>query len=247
LDLEDQGFIAQPYIELDFTLQEGDGFISKTVAFGGIWSSLHSQHTDQGLASGTPGVSATDVWYENDWYFGVAFDLAKNFNLNLSYWEFTSPNDGFGTSKNLQAKLAYNDVDAWGGKGFALKPYGIVFIETDGKAGSGSDEGVYIELGIEPTVYSFNSDSAYPVAISVPVKVGLGFSDFYEDDETLGFVSAGLKLSVPLAFIPSSYGSWSAYSSVTYYFYGDGVDDFNKLAGDGDDDIVAAFGVSMTF
>ena len=255
LVLEDQGFIAQPYMELDFTLFENkDASVSKGIFFAGIWNSLHSQHTDAGLTGADPDTGVrppvtTDLWYEFDWYLGTAFDIS-DFNLNLSYWEFISPNQGFGTSKNVQAKLSYNDTKLWnGGKdsGFALKPYGIVFVETDGKAGSGSDEGVYVELGVEPTVYTLASDSTYPFAFSVPAKVGLGFSDFYEDDESLGFVSVGLKASVPLAFMPSRYGAWSASAGVYYYYYGDGVDDFNEGTGDGDDDIVGTVGVSFTF
>jgi len=255
LVLEDQGFIAQPYMELDITLAENkDATFSKTIGFVGIWNSLHSQHTDAGLAIADPTTGdrpqvTTDLWYEFDWYAGVAFDIS-DFNLNLSYWEFTSPNQGFGRSKNVQAKLSYNDTKLWNhGKdsGFALKPYGIVFIETDGKAGSGSDEGVYIELGVEPTIFTLAKEGKYPVALSVPAKVGLGFSDFYEDDETLGFVSVGLKASVPLAFIPARYGSWSANAGVYYYYYGPGVDDFNQATGDGNDDIVASAGFSFTF
>jgi len=255
LDLEDQGFIAQPYMELDFTLfQNKDAAVSKGIGFVGIWNSLHSQHTDAGLATADPDTGArppvtTDIWYEFDWYVGFAFDIS-DFNLNLSYWEFISPNQGFGTSKNYQAKLAYNDTKAWnGGKdsGFALKPYGIFFIETDGKAGSGSDNGIYIELGVEPTIYTLGAKGTYPLAFSVPAKVGLGFSDFYEDDDTLGYISVGLKASVPLAFMPSKYGAWTASAGVYYYYYGDGVDDFNKGTGDGDDDIVGTFGVSFTF
>jgi hypothetical protein len=255
LVLEDQGFIAQPYMELDFTLfQNKDATLSKAIGFAGIWNSLHSQHTDAGLATADPDTgdrppTTTDMWYEFDWYVGFAFDIA-DFNLNLSYWEFISPNQGFGTSKNLQAKLSYNDTKLWNhGKdtGFALKPYGIVFVETDGKAGSGSDEGVYIELGIEPTVYTLAASSTYPVALSVPVKIGLGFSDFYEDDDALGFISGGLKASVPLAFMGTRYGAWSATAGVYYYYYGEGVDDFNKGTGDGDDDIVGTLGVSFTF
>jgi hypothetical protein len=255
LDLEDQGFIAQPYVELDFTLaQNKDATFSKTIGFVGIWNSLHSQHTDAGLATSDPDTGlrppvTTDLWYEFDWYAGVAFDI-KDFNLNLSYWEFTSPNQGFGRSKNLQAKLSYNDTKLWnGGKdtGFALKPYGIVFVETDGKAGSGTDEGIYVELGMEPTIFTLAKDGTYPIALSVPTKIGLGFSDFYEDDEALGFISVGLKASVPLTFMPARYGAWSANAGVYYYYYGAGVDDFNKATGDGDDDIVAAAGFSFTF
>ena len=256
LVLEDQGFIAQPYMELGFTLfEDEDAGLSKFTAFGGIWNSLHSNKTDQGLTQTDPDTGegpsgvTTDIWYEFDWYVGVSFDFAKNFNLNLSYWEFISPNQGFGTSKNYQAKLSFNDASLWGDEegGFALKPYGIVFIETDGKAGSGSDEGVYVELGIEPTIYTAGSEGSYPVSLSVPTKVGLGFADFYEDDEALGYVSVGLKAGVPLAFIPTQYGAWSASAGVYYYYYGDGVDDFNTGTGDGDDDIVGTLGISLSF
>ena len=255
LVLEDQGFIVQPSIELDFTLFESeDAAVSKGVFFAGIWNSLHGQHTDAGLATADPDTGdrppvTTDIWYEFDWYTGVAFDIG-DFNLNLSYWEFISPNQGFGTSKNAQAKLSYNDTGLWnrgGDSGFALKPYGIVFVETGGKAGSGTEEGIYVELGVEPTVFTLGGEGSYPLALSVPTKVGLGFSDFYEEDEVLGFVSVGLKASVPLAFMPSRYGAWSASAGVYYYFYGDGVDDFNEGTGDGDDDIVASAGVSFTF
>ena len=255
LVLEDQGFIVQPGLELDFTLFESEGAsVSKGIFFAGIWNSLHGRHTDAGLATADPDTGdrppvTTDIWYEFDWYTGVAFDIA-DFNLNLSYWEFISPNQGFGTSKNVQAKLSYNDTGLWndgGDSGFALKPYGIVFVETGGKAGSGSEEGIYVELGVEPTVFTLGSDGSYPLALSVPAKVGLGFSDFYEEDEALGFISVGLKASVPLAFMPARYGAWSASAGVYYYYYGDGVDDFNEGTGDGDDDIVASAGVSFTF
>jgi hypothetical protein len=253
LVLEDQGFIAQPYLELGFTLfEDEDAGVSKGTFFGGIWNSLHSQHTDAGLANtdpdtGEPAATTVDIWYEFDWYLGLSFDFAKAWNLNLSYWEFLSPNGGFGTSKNWQAKVSFNDAELWGEGGFALKPYGIVFIETDGKAGSGSDEGIYVELGVEPTVFTAAEESSYPVAFSIPAKVGLGFADFYEDDEVLGFVSVGAKASVPLAFMPSRYGAWSASAGVYYYFYGDGTDDFNEGTGDGDDDIVGTVGISFTF
>jgi hypothetical protein len=246
LVLEDQGFIAQPYAELGFTLAEGnDDGVGKFTLFTGIWNSLHENKTDAGLAAG--GLTTTPIWYEFDWYAGVSYDFADNFNLNLSYWEFTSPNEGFGVSKNVQAKVSFDDTDVWGKGGFALKPYGIVFVETNGKAGSGTDEGIYFEVGVEPTVYTFSEDSSYPLAISVPIKVGMGTSDFYEDDDFLGFVTVGVKGSVPLAFIPAEFGAWSGYAGVYYYMYGEGVDDFNEGTGDGDDDIVGAAGVSMTF
>ena len=76
--LENQGFIAQPYLDLYFKLYSGDGFVN-SVTFGlGLWSSLHSENTQQGAATGT-GDSTTPCWYEFDYSAGFSIVMAKNF------------------------------------------------------------------------------------------------------------------------------------------------------------------------
>ena len=47
LVLENQGFIAQPYGELAFKLMESKEGLQKLSLYGGIWNSLHSEHTDE--------------------------------------------------------------------------------------------------------------------------------------------------------------------------------------------------------
>src|SRR6187402_1758831 len=42
LVLENQGIIAQPYLDLYFKLYEGEGFINKVSFNLGLWSSIHS-------------------------------------------------------------------------------------------------------------------------------------------------------------------------------------------------------------
>jgi hypothetical protein len=243
--LENQGFIAQPYAELQFKLAEGGDFINKVSGVVGIWNSLHSEHTDEGLVSGVGDASElSDPWYEFDWYVGVSMDIATNWNLTWVYQEFISPNDGFNTNDNTQLKLSFNDASLWGDSGFALKPYGLVFVELDNKAGTGPDEGIYTEFGIEPAWALGDSG----VTLSVPMKVGFGWEDFYEEDEEFGFASVGGKVSFPLKFMPAKYGAWSAYASVEYFFLGDGVDDFNDASVHTDDDIIVGkAGVSFTF
>ena len=94
--LEDQGLIAQPYLDLYFKLYEGDGFINNVSLALGLWSSLHSEKTQQGAATGT-GTSTTPSWYEFDYTVGINTTFAKNFTLGLAYNEFNFPNDNFGT------------------------------------------------------------------------------------------------------------------------------------------------------
>jgi len=112
-----------------------------------------------------------------------------------------------------------------------------VMFELEGKAGSGSDEGVYYEIGIAP---GFQAGAA---AISFPINVGFGSSGFYGDptgagdDDGFGFVSAGIAMEYPLAFMPECMGSWALKANATYYHLGDNA----ALSGtpfvtDGDED-----------
>ena len=227
--LENQGVIVQPFADLYFKLYEGDGFVNKVSLNLGIWSSIHSRKTDAGAFTGTPGVSSTRNWYEFDWTAGLAITFAQNFTFTPSIYSFLSPNDGFATFYGLNLNLAYNDSALWGGD-FALNPYVTVLFELENKAGTGADEGIYYEVGINP------SFPVGPVTVAVPIKAGFGSNDFYGslnastgaiEDETFGFVSGGLVASLPLSFIPECYGTWTVNASATYYYLGDGTKDFN--------------------
>lgn len=242
--LENQGAIVQPFAELDFTLAEHPDApnFGKVVGIVGVWSSLHSHHEFAGSVGGQD-PTTLDAWYEFDWYAGLGIDITPELNLNLIYQEFLSPSDAFGTCKNFQAKFTYNDSKMWEGKGpwsgFGLNPYALVFVELDGKAGTGSDEGVYVEVGIGPS-YTFSPESYMPLTLTVPITAGFGFSDFYgsgtedgsftgSDEENFGFVSVGLTASMPLKFMEDAgFGAWKYSVGGYYYYLGDGVHDFNQ-------------------
>lgn len=253
--LENQGVIAQPTAELDFTLLENPDAKSfgKVIGIVGIWNSVHSH---QEFAKH----DRLSSWYEFDWYAGIGIDILPELNLNVIYQEFLSPSGAFGVCKNIQAKISYNDSNLWASaapwNGFSLSPYVIFLAETNGKCGTGSNEGYYVEAGIGPG-YTFAPDSKMPVTISLPVTVGLGFDDFYGSgpgftkDETFGFLSAGVVGSFPLRFMEEAgYGSWKFSIGGYYYLLGDGVKDFNSVAGaggGGDSEWVASTGLSLSF
>jgi hypothetical protein len=240
IQLENQGLIAQPYGNLYFTAYEGAGAVSKFTLFGGVWSSLHSEHT-----GATPD-SFVESWYEFDWDAGVAIDIGK-FNLNVMYIEFISPNGAFGTAHNLQVKLSYNDSDS----PFPVSPYAIAFFELDGKAGTGSDEGIYIELGVAPGFALGGGDNA--PRLTFPIYVGLGVSDFYQDadgdDQLFGYAAGGVVLSTPLAFMnDAGYGTWTLSVGGYFYYFGDGVRDANEAVGtDTDWDVVGNVSLGVAF
>jgi hypothetical protein len=108
-------------------------------------------------------------------------------------------------------------------------------------------------LGVNPSL-TFGAESAYPVTLTIPVAVGLGFDGFYKDrsgnDETFGFFRIGASAGIPLTFMnEAGYGTWSATGGVTYWAYGDGVKDFNEDGAGGDDDgiVVATLGAQCNF
>jgi hypothetical protein len=220
LIFENQGFIIQPYQDLYFKLYEGDGFLTKVTLNLSTWYSFHSRHTDQGEAEGHPGSSSTPSWYEFDFDPGMSFEFAHVLTFTPSYYSFQSPNDGFATFQGLNLALALDD-SKWLGK-FALHPHFTTLIELDNKAGNGSDEGVYYEVGVAPG-YDFG-----PVAVAVPITAGFGSDNFYAHNAGFGFFSTALTATVPLKFIPECLGKWNIHGGVTYYYLGsDSLRNFN--------------------
>ena len=65
-----------------------------------------------------------------------------------------------------------------------------------------------------------------------PLQVGISAGDYYEigadTDETFGFFKGGAVLSVPLAFIPSDYGSWSVSGGASIYAFGTNLKQINE-------------------
>src|SRR3954447_15976244 len=172
LIFENQGAILQPYADLYFRVYKGEDtdFLNKVSVNLGIWNSFHSRHTDAGEAvgHGTGGAdaSSTRSWYEFDFTAGLAITVLKNLTFTPSYYTFLSPNDGFSTFQGLNLNLAYDDTDLLGA--FALHPHATVLFELENKAGNGSDEGIYYEVGIAPAIPIGPKDAAY-CTITLPV------------------------------------------------------------------------------
>jgi hypothetical protein len=230
ITLENQGAILQPYADLYFRFYEGEGALTGLTLNLGIWNSFHSRH---------PSTSSTRSWYEFDFLAGLSFEFAKNFTFSPMYYAYTSPGDYFDTSHNLRLTFAYNDADLLGK--FALNPYFYVEFELDGKAGNGSDEGVYYEVGITP------SFELGPIEIGVPIKAGFGSSDYYAGDTGYGFFSAGITATYAMTFVPECLGEWSLSAGATYFHFGDANDDANEIKGSDESDFVFNGGLKVAF
>ena len=230
ITLENQGAILQPYADIYFKIYEGDGFLSNVSLNLGVWNSFHSNH---------PVASSTRNWFEFDFLAGLSFTFGKYFTLSPGYVAYTSPGDYFGTAHVAQVKLAVDDTDLLGA--WALHPYVMVEAELDGKAGNGTDEGFYYEVGIAPGC------KAGPVAISLPIKAGFGSNDYYAEDAGYGFFSAGVALGYDLAFVPECYGTWTVSASATYFNYGDANASANAVKNDEVNAVVFGGGLKVAF
>jgi len=269
------GFDAQPYLDLYFQLYAGTGFVDKVTLNLGLWSNIASDPSpgvNDPFRGGNgvegrngrlrnvrigPVTAGLASWTEFDWMPGVSFVFAKNFTLTTSYFEFDYPSQGASPQRSLNVSLAYDDTDLLGM--WALHPHFTFLQELTGNANGGhvglgladtatsSSLGQYYEVGIAPA-FTFMKDSKYAPTLTIPVTAGFGSSGFYGTG--FGYASAGLTVSVPLAFIPSGFGSWTANFGGTYYYLGKNTARANAQYSNGfaDHDAGVGFaGIGLTF
>ena len=219
---ERDGFITQPYGEINFNLySDEEGPLTGITLLGGMWNSVHSERT---LSDG----DGPDNWYEADLYAGMKFTLLGKVDLKGVYIAYTYPNGAFPTVQELDLTVALNDSE-WLGA-FAMYPSFTWAWEMDNTA-LGDDSGRYLEFNARPAFTIVESDT-YPVTLAFPLQVGLSAGNYYEigldTDQTFGFFKGGAVLSVPLAFIPSDYWSWSVSGGASIYAFGNNLKQINE-------------------
>ncbi len=225
---EADGFLAQPYGEIAFDLfEDAEGLNTGTLALG-FWNSLHSG------PSGSDGPSQfTTAWYEMDFYAGLSLGLVGQWQADVVYTQYMSPNNSFSTIKEIALGLGFDDSEQMGA--LALSPFVTLAIEASGNA-AGTESGVYVELGVEPGLPLEDS----PVSLTFPVTLGLSLSDYYQNvdplvglvgaNDAFGYFDLGILASVPLLGVDESYGSWEVSGGVHLLFLGDTLEALN--AGD---------------
>jgi hypothetical protein len=207
---ERDGGIIQPAAEVTYNFFSAeDGFLRDVTGSVGGWWSFHSDRT---------GATQDPSWlYEGDYYAGLSFGLEGGWSVGASYTFLTSPNDAFSTTQEVNVNVAFDDSEALGA--FSLQPWANLTIETN-RTAFGPDEGVGLQLGVEPTLYTAENDS---FTLTLPAELGLALNDYYEDarghENALGFATIGLAASMPLTFMPEGSGAWSLGLSGKYYFF----------------------------
>jgi hypothetical protein len=219
-----------PVGDIGLALFSGDGGIKSVGVNFGIWNSLHT-------GSSGLGGDIDKLHYEQDFYTTLSLGFGGGFTLGTTWTAYTSPSAAFRTVQELAFRVS---------KAHMLAPYGLVAFELgdeDSAAADGGNPGTYLELGVGPS---------WPIpggraTIAIPVKVGMSLSDYYETpdgDATFGFFDVGALATIPLAGIPSRFGSWNFHAGVDVLFYGDRSEYFN--AGDSTK-VTGLFGIGLTY
>ncbi len=255
---EENGFVAQPWIELGINLYESEGAISSIDFAMGSWNSVHSKETG-GAGSTVP------PWFESDAYFTLSAGVFENFTLSLTYTALTSPNNAFSTIHELGGTIGYNDASFWESVGLSFpgfegfQPYVTIIGELDGQAdapSTGGDEGIYLQIGVEPTILICEP---IDLVLAIPLTAGFSIDNYYEDfadgdDDFFGYFDVGLVLSMPLWFIPPEFGAWELSAGVHFLFLGDTAEGYSGSgpagrAWNGGDDfqVIGVMGFAMSY
>jgi len=243
---ENQGVIFQPSAGISFALADEAGPLSNIALNIGTWNSWHT--------SGSP----SQGWYESDIALGFSGDLPAGFSASVDYINLFAPTGGGIFAEEFDFGLSWDESTLLEGLPFSIGPSAVVAIEVDGGSDNGSftskDEGIYLQLGIEPSIPL--TEGEYGLTLSLPVTAGFSLDDYYEDgaggDDFWGFLDVAAAVSVPLAFVDPAYGSWSASFSVHGIFLNDSVQNIGSPAGfnvtdGGDFEWYAMAGVAMEY
>ena len=210
---EREGFIFQPYGEIDFRVFEGAEGLTGVDFFVGMWNSWHSAAT----TADNP-IENVKMWYESDFYTGVTLGL-DNWEAGITYTSYMSPNQSFGIVKELSLGLSMDDSAFFGA--YSMAPHVLIAIELAGQADGGASEGVYLELGVEPGF----EPVVDRVTLGFPVTIGLSLSNYYENGDDLsnsfGYFDVGAVVTAPLTAMPASFGDWEVSGGVKFLALGD--------------------------
>jgi hypothetical protein len=233
----DPGLTLWPWGDIGIALMSGDGSVKSLAVNFGTSNSLNTG------SSGSDGPSGK-LHYENDFYTTLSVGFGAGVSVTTGYTARTSPNFMFDTVKEFSVKVSA--AHEWA-------PYGLLVFELGDDNATGADRGrpgTYLEFGVGPT-WPLVPET---VLLTVPLKLGLSLSDYYEhpltaEDERFGFFDAGGLVTVPLKGIPERFGAWNVHAGANFLLLGDTTE---QLTADADGvtsshAFVVLFGVGVSY
>jgi hypothetical protein len=230
---------VQPYAEIGFKLLDNVGPLTSLVIAPGIWNNWH-------YGGGTV-VAPSDpkFWFEADLYIKLTATWWEVLSTSVTYTYYTSPNDSFASYADVGLSFSLAD-SKWLGA-FALNPSILFAFETKGEAlAADGKKGIYMGIGLAPG-YTFFENSSFPVNISVPLTFGFSLKDYYTvngQNQTFGYFSGGPLITMPLKFIPSTFGSWALKAGVQFLVLNSNLSTVN---GNNNFVPIGSVGLSLTY
>jgi hypothetical protein len=101
----------------------------------------------------------------------------------------------------------------------------------------------YLEGGMSAE-FVFRKNARYPLIITIPTTMAVGDEEYWFGPH-FGYITAGVNVRVPLSFIPSRYGRWTAGSSADLCYYETTATQFLKSIGVPSSKIAATLSVDF--
>ena len=195
----------------------------------GGWNDLDDFHHEAGGAGN---------WIEEDFFFGVNYQLTKQIKLSATYdsWNFPGEHGSIDNEQNMEFTAAFDDSRP--DSAFSIQPHASVFWAVSSRSstvvlGRPATEGTeaYLELGATPTL----AVKSLGITLTVPSWISVGPTEFWCDkssgaamaaasitgkacsSSSLGVFSTGLTAKTNAGFIPQQYGNWYLYLGAQYF------------------------------
>jgi hypothetical protein len=182
------------------------GFFTDVSFVGGTWTDWNP---------GFDPARNKESFNEFDWFVGANTKVGQDWKLGAQYVEFISPQQAFGTERNMEFSVAFDDSSYF--KGYSFQPYVKLFYAMSGDSTVvlGRHGGTFdVEVGAVPNIDLHGY--GVPFVLSAPTWITFGPSDFWGGGGNTGVFSTGLKATYPLPLPPSA-GHWGLYGSYQFY------------------------------
>jgi len=224
--LENQGLIIQPLL-LFYTPLHADpaDWLGNVTFSAGGWGNWHSH----------PGGKEPAKWREVDLFSGLTCTIERNWQLTAFCSAYLSQTHSYSTAWDFALALTYDDTGLLGVA--ALHPFleyrpqlhGTTTVDIDPE---NAGESYSFRLGITPQ-HQFGR-----IKLELPAFLTLVPEGFYQDSAGrpaaggIGFMSAALKLTLPLECLSTKDLGTSLYAAAQYYrILNDGLLDTNEVLG----------------
>ncbi|TDX28122.1 hypothetical protein DFO67_111101 [Modicisalibacter xianhensis] len=156
--------------------------------------------TSNGIASGDNRRVLDDGhWYESNWYLGLSARLGEHWLGAITQSGFSSPINDFDFTQETTLAAQYANESPLG----QLSPQ----LKVTKPVGE-QDDGWLIAANIAPQMPL--TQGHYPVTLSFPLEIGVGFDEYYGADRDAGqYLDVGVGASLPLKGISGDYGNWN--------------------------------------